>query len=619
MKNKIIALLCVILAAVVSFAACDESGAAGGGHKHTFSTVWKSNETEHWHPASCEHGENKGDLAPHADADEDGVCDVCAFECGHDHAFAEAWTNNETHHWHAPTCSHTDEKGSYGLHKDENIDALCDDCSAHVHMLDGAGFCTGCNKEIIPVVETDIGSVVSATTARLNNVISGRVEYTNTITSSVTGQVTTSLAHTSEYLLGTNGTYINRTMLSVDNETVLEENWIPLVNSENITGVTTIKVDGTLTEAQPSSFGPDNLLGYYFAASTLADGYAPETLLYNIYELAVADSINKVFDFNVIHNDALNLYSFSYNILTINTDTAEGEDDGVAYYEVSVSFSYADDYTLLALDVSVDCYTNTLADKAEHDFTYDQATQTITMQANASADNYRYVVGQVKGTRTKIPMNDGSAYTPTDFDLYTDEACTNKADNLTIQIGDNSTELYIGCIPADRFLSFVKNDCSIFVADKNGNKSNGVTAYLVGDVIQIFPAVSGDYILTVTACGKTKTVNINIPVADVKGDKSFTVTTTDQYAFTDSYTFTATKSGKYVFYLPEYNFGVTLDPEGLPLVDFQEYQWVDTDGDGEEDTKLTWFEKNLRTGQSFTFYYSSNTKGATYTIGYDEP
>lgn len=34
----------------------------------------------------------------------------------HEHTYASDWTRTETHHWHAATCEHTDQKGEYGSH-----------------------------------------------------------------------------------------------------------------------------------------------------------------------------------------------------------------------------------------------------------------------------------------------------------------------------------------------------------------------------------------------------------------------------------------------------------------------------------------------------------------------
>lgn len=48
--------------------------------------------------------------------------------CSHEHTFAETWTFNDTHHWHASTCEHSAEKKDYAEHVDENEDDICDVC-----------------------------------------------------------------------------------------------------------------------------------------------------------------------------------------------------------------------------------------------------------------------------------------------------------------------------------------------------------------------------------------------------------------------------------------------------------------------------------------------------------
>ena len=48
-------------------------------HEHAFSTEWSTSATEHWHAATCEHADEKSDVASHSDAGEDGVCDVCNY------------------------------------------------------------------------------------------------------------------------------------------------------------------------------------------------------------------------------------------------------------------------------------------------------------------------------------------------------------------------------------------------------------------------------------------------------------------------------------------------------------------------------------------------------------
>ena len=123
MKKKISVLLSLLTATSLITSAC------GGGHEHTFSDAWANDATHHWHAATCEHGEEKDGLATHADPNEDGLCDTCGYNVGHKHTFASAWSHNETHHWKSAICSHTGEKDKYGLHEDTDTNAECDTCA----------------------------------------------------------------------------------------------------------------------------------------------------------------------------------------------------------------------------------------------------------------------------------------------------------------------------------------------------------------------------------------------------------------------------------------------------------------------------------------------------------
>ncbi|MGN1372634.1 MAG: pectinesterase family protein [Candidatus Coproplasma sp.] len=75
MNKKLTKLLSVFVIAgtigmgsVMSFAGC--------GHTHTAGSEWQSDETSHWHECTAGDGEQL-DKAEHADADNDGICDVC--------------------------------------------------------------------------------------------------------------------------------------------------------------------------------------------------------------------------------------------------------------------------------------------------------------------------------------------------------------------------------------------------------------------------------------------------------------------------------------------------------------------------------------------------------------
>lgn len=52
------------------------------------------------------------------------TCTVCGYEMApvltHTHKFAEVWTSNDTHHWHAAVCEHTEEVSDKALHAWDN-------------------------------------------------------------------------------------------------------------------------------------------------------------------------------------------------------------------------------------------------------------------------------------------------------------------------------------------------------------------------------------------------------------------------------------------------------------------------------------------------------------------
>lgn len=66
-------LLCV-LACAVGLAACGGSTEGGKPHEHVFSSQWSHNETHHWHAATCEHTDEVKDKAEHDFANGECVC-----------------------------------------------------------------------------------------------------------------------------------------------------------------------------------------------------------------------------------------------------------------------------------------------------------------------------------------------------------------------------------------------------------------------------------------------------------------------------------------------------------------------------------------------------------------
>jgi len=110
-------------------------------HVHTYASFWSSNETQHWHTATCEHRDLKSDLGDHVDANKDEKCDVCGHAMAHTHTFSSMWSTNDQQHWHVATCGH-DVVSEQGNHVDSNGDGKCDACDYTMQVPPGPNTAT---------------------------------------------------------------------------------------------------------------------------------------------------------------------------------------------------------------------------------------------------------------------------------------------------------------------------------------------------------------------------------------------------------------------------------------------------------------------------------------------
>jgi len=108
-------------------------------HKHTYETTWSQDDDNHWHKVTCSHDVEPKDKAPHVDANKDSICDTCEWDYDHEHTYSEDWSHDEKDHWHAPSCGHEVEGTDKAAHADENNDGVCDGCAwnyDHEHEYD---------------------------------------------------------------------------------------------------------------------------------------------------------------------------------------------------------------------------------------------------------------------------------------------------------------------------------------------------------------------------------------------------------------------------------------------------------------------------------------------------
>ena len=151
-------LLCIaalFVTLLLLLSSCEESGAGSTGkpnhgktHIHTFSAEWSSNDTHHWHAASCEHTNEVSDKAGHTFGDwitdqeateetagaKHHVCTVCGKtenaeipKLPHTHKFSNDWSGDDIYHWHAASCEHTNIVTDIGKHV-FGADDICNIC-----------------------------------------------------------------------------------------------------------------------------------------------------------------------------------------------------------------------------------------------------------------------------------------------------------------------------------------------------------------------------------------------------------------------------------------------------------------------------------------------------------
>ena len=152
MKGRIvpIAACFTVLLLSAALAACQPE------HRHTFSEEWAFDATHHWHEATCEHGEETEGKAEHmwdggvvttaATCTEAGektyTCTVCSATkteviAATGHTYAEEWSSDNTHHWHAATCGH-DLMEDYAEHVFES--GVCTTCGCTQPVTEGLAY-----------------------------------------------------------------------------------------------------------------------------------------------------------------------------------------------------------------------------------------------------------------------------------------------------------------------------------------------------------------------------------------------------------------------------------------------------------------------------------------------
>ncbi len=156
-------------------------------HEHNYSTQWSKDNDYHWHAcAGCnvpadkaEHEWDAGEEISPATEEAEGlmqfVCTVCEATkeesippLGHNHTFADTWTSDATHHWHAATCTHEGEIADKAERDwNEGVQTLDPTCSKVGAMTFTCKVCNATKNEDIDKIahkeETVAGSNATCT------------------------------------------------------------------------------------------------------------------------------------------------------------------------------------------------------------------------------------------------------------------------------------------------------------------------------------------------------------------------------------------------------------------------------------------------------------------------
>lgn len=533
MKKNLVLILCIVSILATCLASCQKEC------EHTFSEEWMSDKDNHWHPATCDHAETeRKDFGPHADENEDGFCDICEDELGHEHTFVNEWTITETHHWKASSCSHADEKSQYNLHVDEDKNGECDVCTGHVHDVNGAGYCKieSCGKKVKEIDETSLEELVNAIYTQKHLVNGGKVDYRFNGQSNTGPDFAVTRREEVDYVFGTNDYTYVKVLTDVVNGGVsaneLRESWHHSSGPETAFGV--ISINGaplTLDLAESVK-----LNGYLVELSTLVGEYGIEDTLYTLYSIAIGDVeaeegvTTNTKDLVTIPNADENKVTFKYSytharinpnrVAVGDANTPEGSIIyNVNLFEVEVTFCYTDDYALTSLDIKVDCYTNDpgTADSIgflynDVDIAYDPDTQEITFieynkdengnwvatpTDKRTPDVYTISVTQEVGARTEENPNPKEKFVPTGFDLYLNRdedtgELSNKFDGsvLKVNVGDILNFYVDNCYPAGTSLHFAQDQVSLKIF-KNNVEVADPTAYTNQVAVAMF-TLSGE-------------------------------------------------------------------------------------------------------------------------------
>ena len=287
-------------------------------HEHTYSDAWVYNDTQHWHPASCDDTNTVSEQAAHVDENGDLKCDVCGYNYPHEHVFdMDKWTSDETNHWHAALCGHDAKNGEAA------------------HTPDVTGVCTVCGYK---VGDPDVSTVEKALeVALVQESLAEHAEGTIQSYNAIYGRTST---YTASY-----DKYEDYTYTYYDGGYSVTERWFTIGSDGNMMAVESI--DGATPSLYQYEFTAekDEMRGYMFETVIGTNNYYGVTdLVEGLYKNAEASGLettDKVED---------GVYTFTYDWYYEATTTTGYDDAG---NEIVGRYQYGDQYNVITVSFTL--------------------------------------------------------------------------------------------------------------------------------------------------------------------------------------------------------------------------------------------------------------------------
>lgn len=287
-------------------------------HEHTYSDAWVYNDTQHWHPASCDDTNTVSEQAAHVDENGDLKCDVCGYNYPHEHVFdMDKWTSDETNHWHAALCGHDAKNGEAA------------------HTPDVTGVCTVCGYK---VGDPDVSTVEKALeVALVQESLAEHAEGTIQSYNAIYGRTST---YTASY-----DKYEDYTYTYYDGGYSVTERWFTIGSDGNMMAVESI--DGATPSLYQYEFTAekDEMRGYIFETVIGTNNYYGVTdLVEGLYKNAEASGLettDKVED---------GVYTFTYDWYYEATTTTGYDDAG---NEIVGRYQQGDQYNVITVSFTL--------------------------------------------------------------------------------------------------------------------------------------------------------------------------------------------------------------------------------------------------------------------------